>query len=189
MSVLAQAVYGNWSLYNEDGTQAVPFDTFFSVEVSNEAKVTQYPTEPNQFASYNKVQSPGAVSVTVGLTGGAIDRASVLLALEELVQSTDLLSIVTPEKTYTDYNLESYDYTRVAEEGVDRLKVNLRLVEVQQVESEYSNETIPAPKQAADSTTTSAGKQVTDTTSSSASAAAEQKSQTRSQSALSAIIS
>ena len=95
--ILSQALFGNWSLYDKSGSEAVPFDTFFSVDVVNEGKVTQYPTEPNSFASYNKVQSPGTINVTVGLTGGAMERSAVVDRLQELVASTELLSIVTPE--------------------------------------------------------------------------------------------
>lgn len=160
--ILSQALFGNWSLYDKSGNVAVPFDTFFAVDVANESRVTQYPTEPNSFASYNKVQSPGTINVTVALTGGAISRSAVVDRLQELVASTDLLSIVTPEKTYTDYTLESFDYQRTSSDGVDRLKVNLRLVEVKQVSAQYSNETIKSPKNATDSKTKSAGKQATD---------------------------
>lgn len=175
--ILSQALFGNWSLYDKNGSVAVPFDTFFSVDVVNEGRVTQYPTEPNSFASYNKVQSPGTINVTVALTGGAMERSAVVDRLQELVASTELLSIVTPEKTYTDYALESFDYVRTVEDGLDRLKVNLRMVEVKQVSAEYSNETIPAPKNSADSKTKSAGKQATDTSTTQTQQAVAAKSQ------------
>lgn len=175
MPLLATSLHGNWSLYKSDGSVAVPFDTFFSVDVSNEGKVTTYPMEQNGFFAYNKVQSPAQISVTLGLTGGNADRRSVVEALDELCASTELLSVVTPEKTYTDFTLESFDYTRTVADGIDRLKVNLRLVEIKKVSAEYSNETIPSAKNASDKKTEGAGKKAADGASAGEQAAVEKK--------------
>lgn len=175
MPLLATSLHGNWSLYKSDGAQAVPFDTFFSLDVAADGKVTTYPVEPNSFFAYNKVQSPNVINVTLGLSGGTADRKAVIDALTELSKSTELLSVVTPEKTFTNYSLESFDYTRSVGDGVDRLKVNLRLVEVKQVSSEYSNETIKSPKNASDGKTVSSGKKATDGASAKAEATAEKK--------------
>lgn len=158
-SVLGQGIAGNWSIYDKDGAAAVPFDTFFALTRKDEGKVTSHPTEPNGFFAYNKVDSPGTVGVVLGITGNSETLGRTLEALEKLKSSTDLVSIVTPEKTLLDYTLESYDYQRSADSGVDRLLVSLSLVEIRQVAQEYSNEKIPKAKQAADSNTTEAGKQ------------------------------
>ena len=175
MPLLATSLHGNWSLYKSDGSQAVPFDTFFSLDVASDGKVTTYPTEPNGFFAYNKVQSPNIVNLTLGLTGGSADRRSVIESLEELAGSTELLSVVTPEKTFTNYSLESFDYTRTIADGTDRLKVNLRLVEIRQVSAEYSNEAIPSPKNASDSKTVGSGKKAADGASAGEQAAVERK--------------
>ena len=158
-SVLGQGIAGNWSIYDKDGAAAVPFDTFFALTRKDEGKVTSHPTEPNGFFAYNKVDSPGTVGVVLGVTGNSETLGRTLEALEKLKSSTDLVSIVTPEKTLLDYTLESYDYQRSADSGVDRLLVSLSLVEIRQVAQEYRNEKIPKAKQAADSKTTEAGKQ------------------------------
>lgn len=160
-SILGQGIAGNWALHDEDGNVAVPFDTFFSMTRRDEGKVTAHPVEPDSFFAYNKVDSPGAVGLVLGLTGNSETLGSMLTALERLKSGTQLVSIVTPEKTLLDYTLETYDYQRSVESGVDRLLVSLALVEIRQVTQEYTTETISvqAPKQAADSPTASAGKQ------------------------------
>ena len=187
LDVLANALSGNWSLYSDSGGVAVPFDTFFSVEVANEAKATTYPTEPNGFMSYNKVQSPCIATVVVGITGTSIALSAVVEALGKLVAGTDKVSIVTPEKTFTGYTLESYDYIRTAEEGVDRLKASLRLVEVREVEAEYSNESIESstgasePTQASDGKTKNVGKQTPAKSSATTQKTAAKKAETKPQ--------
>lgn len=150
---------GNWTLYNADGEAAVPFDTFIACTVKNESKVVQNPTEKGSFADYNKVASPISLGVILGKSGSSDELAQTLKALDELVEGTDLLSVVTPEKTYLDLNLVSYDCDRKAENGVDRLLVSLLLEEIRQVEPEYSTERIKRPKQAGDSKTQNVGKQ------------------------------
>lgn len=157
--LLGQGIAGNWGIYDKGGDMAVPFDTFFALTRKDEGKVTSYPTEPNGFFAYNKVDNPGAVGLVLGVSGNSEALGRTLEALEKLKASTDLVSITTPEKTLLDYSLESYDYQRRADSGVDRLLVSLSLVEIRQVAPEYSNEKIPAPKRAADSKTRNAGKQ------------------------------
>lgn len=187
--VLAAVTAGHWSLYDANGNQAVPFDTFFGVDITNEGTVTTYPTEPNSFAAYNKVFAPITADVTVGISGDSSTLKSMLTKLDALLSGTDLVSIVTPEKTFTDYALEAYSYSRTSDQGYDRLKVTLRLVEVKQVAAEYSNEQISSSdaKNASDSSTTSAGKQATDKTSEGEKKAAETKS-TQKKSLLSSVL-
>lgn len=158
-SLLGQGIAGNWGIYDSGGAQAVPFDTFFALQRKDESKVTVYPTEPNGFFAYNRVESPQAVGVILGISGASATLGAALEALKKLKTGTDLVSVVTPEATLVDYALESYDYQRDAASGVDRLLVSLSLVEIRQVAPEYSNETIPASKQAADGKTASSGKQ------------------------------
>lgn len=155
---------GNWDIFDKDGGKALGFDTFFSCSVKAENKVSSNPVEKGSFADYNKVASPTTVSVVLGRTGKSDELAAFLTSLDKLADSTDLVSIVTPEKTFLDYNLVSYDYDRKAENGVDRLLVGLMLQEIRQVEPQYSNETIkPISKAQAknptDASTTPAGKQ------------------------------
>ena len=131
---------GNWSIFDKDGAKALDFDTFFSCSIKAENKISSNPVEKSD------------------------ELAAFLTALDKLAESTDLVSIVTPEKTFLDYNLVSYDYDRKAENGVDRLLVGLMLQEIRQVEPQYSNETIkPISKAQAknptDASTTDAGKQ------------------------------
>ena len=180
--ILAKAMRGNWSIYTKRGTVAVPFDTFFSVDIANEGTVTTYPTEPNGFAAYNKVFSPITADVTLGVSGDSRILKATLTKLDSLLAGTDLVSIVTPEKTFKDYALESYSYSRRTEDGYDRLKVTLRLVEVKQVSSQYSNESISSSsaKNASDASTQSSGKTTTDTTSTAEQTAAESKSSQKS---------
>ena len=159
---LPLGVPGNWAIYDEDGNEALPFDVFMGCTVKLEHKVAQDPVERGGFVDYNKSASPANVGVILAKTGSPSELTALITALDELVASTKLVSIVTPEKTFLDYSLSTYDYDRKTENGVDRLLVSLTFEEIRQVEAEYSNEQIPpvkSPKQAGDKSTKQAGKQ------------------------------
>lgn len=157
LGALPVPVRGDWTIYDKDGNPAVPFDCFYSASIKAEAKIATSPVEKGQFAAYNKSSSPDTVSIILSRTGPKDKLAEMLNSLSRLRDGTDLVSVVTPEKTFMDYSLEAFDYTRSSDTGTDRLLVSLRLVEIRQVTPEYSNETLP--KKSADTSDKSAGKQ------------------------------
>lgn len=159
LTALQRSTTGTWTVTDKDGQALAVFDTFFGCDYRGESKVASKPVEQGGFASYNKSASPDTVNVALGKTGKPSELTALLDALQQLRDSVDLVSVVTPEKTFLDYTLESFDYQRSASSGVDRLLVSLRLVEVKQVSPDYTSEQIPAPKKASDKAGTNAGKQ------------------------------
>lgn len=159
LTALQRSTTGNWTVTDKDGQALAVFDTFFGCDYRGESKVASKPVEKGGFASYNKSASPDIVNVALGKTGKPTELTALLDALQQLRDSVDLVSVVTPEKTFLDYSLEAFDYQRSASAGVDRLLVSLRLVEVKQVSPDYTSEQIPAPKKASDKASVNAGKQ------------------------------
>lgn len=159
LSSLARSAQGTWAVCNAAGVPLAEFDTFLKCDVKVESRVADAPVEKESFASYNKTPYPGQVNVVLAKTGAPTELTRLLDALEKLRTTTELASIVTPEKTFLDYSLESYDYRRESSLGLDRLVVSLRIKEVRQVSPDYTNEKIPAPKNKADAAKKDAGKQ------------------------------
>ena len=160
IAALQRSTAGTWTLADASGQPLAVFDVFFGCDYRGESKVASKPVEQGGFASYNKSASPDIVNVALGKTGKPSELTALLETLQQLRDSVDLVSVVTPEKTFTDYSLEAYDYQRSASAGVDRLLVSLRLVEVRQVSPDYSSsEQIPSPKKSADKGSKNAGKQ------------------------------
>lgn len=155
---------GAWTIYDEQGQPAVAFDVFLGCGAKAASKIAQNPVEQGSFATYNKIASPTALSVTLARTGRATQLGAMLDQLDALVEGTDLISVITPGRTYVDYSLESYDYSRTTDTGADRLLVSLTLQEVRQVEPRYSNEQVPPitrqqARRPEDADTVDAGKQ------------------------------
>lgn len=158
---LPKGIFGTWSLYDASGMPVIPFDTFFDMAFVKEGSVAQKPVEMGKFVNFNKTVNPAEIKVTLGQTGSPLVIAATLEALGKAQAGTELLSLVTPEKTFVDINLTRFDYDRKASNGVDRLIVALTLEEISQVEARYSNEELPPEKvkNKQDASTTERGKQ------------------------------
>lgn len=133
---------GEWAIYDESDNPVIPFDTFFSLTFGQENKVAEKPVERGKFVNYNKTVSAKRITVRLGKTGNPTELSAYLDALEKLCAGTDLLSVVTPEKTYLNVNATRYDYDRTTDTGVDRIVVDLSLQEIAQVEARYSDEAL-----------------------------------------------
>ena len=124
-----------WTLQAEGGGAAVDFDVFLSLDMTSEDMVASEPVEKGSFASYNKQASPREVTAVLACTKDIAQQQPVLAALDELAASTQKVSLVTPSAEYKSLNLQSYSYSRKGDEGAQLLVVELKLVEVREVET------------------------------------------------------
>ena len=138
---------GQWMLNdNKTGKAIVTFTSFIDADIKDEAKVVSGPIEKGSFASYNKVESPLEAKVTLGISGSISTLQNALDSLKRYANSTDLVDLVTPTSEYESLNLERFDYQLKRETGHGALYVSLSLVEIRQVQSEYTNAQV-APQQ------------------------------------------
>lgn len=147
MSQLPQRTTGQWSLNNASGEAVVRFTSFLSLDLRNESLVVSGPVEEGGFATYNKVETPLEVDVSLGIEGDDATLQTVLDTLDKLQAGTELLSLVTPNAEYQDLNLEGFNYRRRREDGLGVLWVDLSLVGVKQVKAEYANARVGRRKQ------------------------------------------
>ena len=143
-----------WTLVNEGGNKAIDFDVFLDVEVKGENQVAYEQLEKGSFAAYNKQASPLEIRINLAMTKPYAEQQSVLDALEELCGGTELVSLITPAQEYDSLNLESYNYRRTETNNSAMLAVELRLVEIRQVESSATTQATeqPEPKLSASKT-------------------------------------
>lgn len=135
-----------WTLQSEGGGTAVNFDVFLSMDFSGENQVAHEPIEQGGFASYNKQDSPKEIAVELACTGLYMTQQPVLETLDKLAASVQKLSLVTPAAEYKNLNLESYSYARKDDGGAGMLVVELKLVEVREVEVKKKTTASEKPK-------------------------------------------
>jgi len=114
-----------------------------SVDYSKETKVSDFPIEKGSFSSYNKVESPAAPVVTLCFSGSKSERTTFLDAIDLACKSTDLYSVVTPEKQYIGYSIERYNYQRRTSRGATLLIVEIALKEIRTVSATYAESEKP----------------------------------------------
>lgn len=109
-----------------------------ALDYSKETRVSDFPIERGSFASYNKAENPAAPVVTLCMSGSESERKKFLDAIDAACKSTELYSIVTPEVTYVEYNIERYGYRRTNSKGANLLILDIALREIRQVSAQYT---------------------------------------------------
>lgn len=139
------ASVAKWGLYDKGGKLVLEPDSIFAVEPTREARVMDHPVEEGGFRSYNKVMTPSEIRVTMTKGGSDGDRQAFLEALETLIRSLDLFSVIAPDSIFLDRNLTRYDYKRTSANGAALLTVELVTLEIRQtVKSTFSDSKKPS---------------------------------------------
>lgn len=129
---LDNPVYPTWAIVDSaTGENIITPDTVTSFEYRNEQKVLTYPIEQGAFASYNKVAVPYDVRMQMVCNGqGKMTREQFISKLQQMLISTDVYDIVTPDGVLFNANLEHYDYRRESRHGVSMITVDAWFIEI-----------------------------------------------------------
>ena len=153
-----QGTRDQWTLLDASGESAVTFTSFLDIDLKNTGIALSYPVEEGGFASYNKVENPLGITVTLGIQGADSDFEAVLAKLNEYKTGAVTLAVATPAALYEKMTLETYSYKRARDAGAGMLVVVLTLKEVREVvtQTTTTGSAITKPKNP-----TSAGKRNT----------------------------
>ena len=125
-------------LDNESKNVIVNFDSFISMDFATDGEVTSSPVEQGAFAVYNKTQAPKSVKAELAIMGDTNVLSDIVTTLTEYQNGTALLDLVTPVDFFEGYNLENFNYT-LKHDGIGLLIVTIQIVEVREVEAEYTD--------------------------------------------------
>lgn len=130
-----------WGIFQNGNQVLNPApDSIISLDFKKEWSLPNYPQELGAFQSYNKVTMPydARIRMTKGGLGGV--RNAFLESVDTIAASLDLYDIVTPDRTYLNANINHYDITRSAVNGVELLTVDIYLTEIRNtVVASFSN--------------------------------------------------
>ena len=135
-----------WTLQDEGGGTAVDFDVFLSMDFAGQNAVAHEPIEQGGFASYNKQDTPQEFTVELACTKMYFNQQPVLENIDKLAKGIQKLSLVTPSSEYKNLNLEGYSYRRTEDAGAGMLVVELKLVEIREVETKKKTTASEKPK-------------------------------------------
>lgn len=131
-----------WGVFDAQGNQVLTPDTFLALEYTNSRRISNFPVEQGSFASYNKVNDPFSGTVRMAVGGTLSAREQFLQDLQVLSDSLDLYTLVTPEASYPNVNMERFDYRRETTNGAGVIVASCHFVEIRQAQTAYSGQTL-----------------------------------------------
>lgn len=134
----------NWGIFsqpsaaNAQAVQVIVPDNFLELDYVNSSNLSTFPQEQGAFASYNKVQNPRSHTITMSKGGSKKDMSDFVSTLESLEASLDLYTIVTPNKSYTNANIDKCEYHRTAVSGAGIIIATIHFTEIRQASAVFS---------------------------------------------------
>jgi hypothetical protein len=134
---------------------AVEFDTLISLDIKEDARITNYPVEEGGFTSAAKGMSPMQITIIGAIaelgdprskkTADTTRISSAIETLESYKAGTELVDISTPNKVFLNMNLTSLSWKHTADGGVNMLEVTLAFQEVRIVKPQYTTIEVKNP--------------------------------------------
>lgn len=118
-----------WGIF-VGGKPLIEFDGVQSMSYTATSTIPLHQIEKGSFSSYNKTYQPFTVPLTCIKTGSHEQVSQAIFKLDELVRGLQLVTVVTPERSYYNCSLTSFSYTRSADSGASILKFMITLTEV-----------------------------------------------------------
>lgn len=129
---LIGSAYPKWGIFDASSKEIALADSVLSLEYSNSRRISDYPLEQGSFSSFNAVENPFDVRITLTRAGSVSDRANFIDAIERVSKSLDLYSVVTPEKTYKSVSIEGFSFRREAQSGANKIIADIFVREIRQ---------------------------------------------------------
>jgi hypothetical protein len=134
-----------WGIFDANSLPVLTPDTVLEVATRKEYLVSNAPQEAGSFLSYNKVEQPYDLRVSMAIAGNVIDRSDFLQDLAGVAKALDLVTVITPEIAYPNLNVSHFDYRRTQKNGAYILIVDVWLIEIRQVGAPtFTNTATPA---------------------------------------------
>lgn len=129
-----------WGVFDSNNNLVLSPDSILGFSYRKRMQVADFPIVGGSFANYNKVNQPFEIQIRLSKGSRSSDRANLLKQIKALLASVQLYTIVTPEQTFMNCNLEDSDINREGPEDAYFLKdTALTFVEILQATPQYTN--------------------------------------------------
>lgn len=121
---------------------SVDFNSMQEFSAEKSSRLPDEPIEKGSFATYNRIIEPRAITCRLSIEGGASKLQSAIDRLTDLCENNEKITLTTPEQSYKNMMLESFDYRRDATNGRGVLFVDLRFKEIREVASQQTTTSV-----------------------------------------------
>ena len=123
-------VQQRWEIDDSKGKIAIQPDSFLGITYRETSRLLDYPIEKGSFSTYNKVALPYDNIVSMAKGGSQSERIQFLQKLDSMAADLNLYTIVTPNKTYTNANIERYSMEQQVDHGANLVIVHVHFREI-----------------------------------------------------------
>jgi hypothetical protein len=123
-------------------TAAVDFSSMQEFSAEKSSRLPDEPIEKGSFATYNRIIAPRSITCQLSVEGSASKLQSAIDRLTDLCENDEKITLTTPEQSYPNMMLESFDYRRDAMNGRGVLYVDLRFKEIREVKSQQTTTSV-----------------------------------------------
>ena len=127
---------------------AVDFNSMQEFSAEKGSRLPDEPIEKGSFATYNRVIEPRSITARLSIEGSAANLQSAIDRLTTLCENDETITLTTPEQSYKNMMLESFDYRRDASNGRGVLYVDLRFKEIREVASQQTTTAVEEAEEA-----------------------------------------
>ena len=117
-------------------SSSVDFNSMQEFSAEKSSRLPDEPIEKGSFSTYNRIIEPRSITCQLSVEGSASKLQSAIDRLTDLCENDEKITLTTPEQSYPNMMLESFDYRRDAMNGRGVLYVDLRFKEIREVKSQ-----------------------------------------------------
>lgn len=129
-----------YGITGSDNSAVISPDSVVEFEISADSNVNSHPVELGGFQAFNRVQDPISVRMLMACQGKNMPRETFISTLKALREGTQVVTISTPDTTYPNMTLKSFNYKKTAERGAVTI-----WADTQWVEERSTNVSVSAP--------------------------------------------
>ena len=115
------------------------FDSFLGYDYLGENKTVERPVENGSFSSYNKITMPYQINVRLSKMGYPIELRELVDTLEKYKNSTNLVNIILPYKSYINVSLNKLSHGIKEGGAISMLICELGFSEIRKEYATYQN--------------------------------------------------
>lgn len=139
INLLFGIAFDEWTILL-DGAPAFDFESIAKLGYRKEWVVADYPIEDGSFLSYDKVEMPYELHLKITSGGSEEERQAFIAEIDALAGTTELFTIVSPEKIYENATISKWTYLREADAGVGMIVADITFQEIRLSEpASFSN--------------------------------------------------
>ena len=126
-------------------SSSVNFNSMQEFSAEKSSRLPDEPIEKSSFAIYNRIIEPRVITCRLSVEGNASKLQRAINRLTKLCENNEKITLITPEQSYPNMMLESFDYRRDAMNGRGVLFVDLRFKEIREVASQQTTTSVEEP--------------------------------------------